>query len=1313
MKNFFVAIVSEGLFSLVALLVIGALIWFGGDYFGFAIRVRIMVLVAVLAIWLVLYLIQRVLAVRRAMRIEAMLRAQASSGQVVQTSASPTDSMQTQFRQGVEALRATRAGKSAVLKMPWFLVMGPPGAGKTTAIRESGLNFPFVGLGHRANAAAGATRSLDWWYADHAVFLDAAGSYISDRKRHAEWLSLIRLLSRTGRARPVDGVVLVVSIAELVALEEDRISDHAQNLRDRIDELSARLVMTFPIHLVFSHCDQLHGFSDFFAHFTSEQRGQAWGCTLDWQDVGPQGLQAKIDEEFRRLSQSLGMHRIEALAAANGADASGDLQRNALLFPIQFALLQRRVSDYIAALTRPNPFQESGRLRGFWLSSAAQGGEPIDRVLSSMGLGKSQSQNVPAAVAATVAPGEQKSYFLNGPFAKIIPADQGLARTTIRAQRQHRRWSTAVALLTMSSSAALGILLIYGYRETSNLIERIIADGTSLRAQTKDSLGDKRELSAQNASLSGALFVNLQRFAARDGIPVTLYPGLQFTRELSEKARAVSARPLVAAYTARVVADLSGRLTNPNRTLAGYEDLHERFRMYLMLCGMVPIDSTVFENMLEHKLFGDDGSVAADQLLYIVTRFPVDEWSVATDSVLVARATTELRDALWVPLTGVEIDQAGATLYPAVELATLMPNRQISAFALDSPQPGYYTQQAWDGFVAHAIEERAQALAQRFAELHIDLDRAAISQRLVDRYRESFANNWRRFPSHVRMTPPRTLDAAITGLGEFGHEGSSYRAFIIAWLQQKALVTGVVEHLAAVPLDEKAEAKKIAWIDQTLNAVGILHAALSNYATACPIDARLGNTAELDKAIAACATFTLRTGEELAAYPEEVPRRAFIIHMRELADNARIALECEPLLEAIKIRPGVAMAISNEDLVRRLQSVGIPEFPRLWSDVLAALSVPRAANPMLASSRLASLSSSQGPFAQTLRAAWRGQRLKSQIIGAQGSVTPEKVWIESVTKALQGLSAAYTVAVDAEPGPRIARTAILKQVAEAFAFADRDINNALASIDDESFRSIVARPLAEIQDDARNHLFALLAIDADQFWDKKIYGLHQREFAATFPFVDVPQDADPDKVTLLLAPKKGSLWEVARFLDAAAEISIKGQPLIRCTEEYHRSLVSATELGNGLFARDKDDLLLAFDAEIRPRAGVFQAEVTIGKDRLRLSENPRNSRSFSIPLSGPTEARIALQVADGRWLEAAEKSRAWGVLRWFQGGTPALDSDGRLVFTWQMTDGPVNGLTKAYLIQLAIDRGPAIAVLSRRAFNAFTFPATITNKPQE
>ena len=74
-----------------------------------------------------------------------------------------------------------RTGKSnarALYDLPWYLIIGPPGAGKTTALVNSGLKFPLAAdNAAMAVQGVGGTRYCDWWFTDEAVLIDTAGRY--------------------------------------------------------------------------------------------------------------------------------------------------------------------------------------------------------------------------------------------------------------------------------------------------------------------------------------------------------------------------------------------------------------------------------------------------------------------------------------------------------------------------------------------------------------------------------------------------------------------------------------------------------------------------------------------------------------------------------------------------------------------------------------------------------------------------------------------------------------------------------------------------------------------------------------------------------------------------------------------------------------------------------------------------------------------------------------------------------------------------------------------------------------------------------
>src|ERR1700728_898729 len=116
-----------------------------------------------------------------------------------------------------------RSGKSnarALYDLPWYLIIGPPGAGKTTALINSGLKFPLAGdNAATAVQGVGGTRYCDWWFTDEAVLIDTAGRYTtqdSDAKAdRRSWLAFLDMLSRNRPRQPLNGVIVVLSLVEL------------------------------------------------------------------------------------------------------------------------------------------------------------------------------------------------------------------------------------------------------------------------------------------------------------------------------------------------------------------------------------------------------------------------------------------------------------------------------------------------------------------------------------------------------------------------------------------------------------------------------------------------------------------------------------------------------------------------------------------------------------------------------------------------------------------------------------------------------------------------------------------------------------------------------------------------------------------------------------------------------------------------------------------------------------------------------------------------------------------------------------------
>src|SRR3954447_26215044 len=69
------------------------------------------------------------------------------------------DQLRQKFQKGLHEFKSR--GKD-LYKLPWYVIIGEPGSGKTEALRHSGIEFP-PGLQDELQGSGG-TVNMDWWF---------------------------------------------------------------------------------------------------------------------------------------------------------------------------------------------------------------------------------------------------------------------------------------------------------------------------------------------------------------------------------------------------------------------------------------------------------------------------------------------------------------------------------------------------------------------------------------------------------------------------------------------------------------------------------------------------------------------------------------------------------------------------------------------------------------------------------------------------------------------------------------------------------------------------------------------------------------------------------------------------------------------------------------------------------------------------------------------------------------------------------------------------------------------------------------------
>ena len=192
--------------------------------------------------------------------------------------------------------------------MPWFVVIGPPANGKSTLLRNSGLNFPFS-IEKDENykiKGIGGTRNCDWWFSDQAIFLDTAGRYTqcSNQTDQREWFSFLASVKKARSKAPLNGIVVTLGLTDLMEFDETELLQTVKNISTRIRELYSKLGHLIPVYFVFTKTDRIQGFENFFSNMSDKEKQQIWGVNLT-QYMQQEDVAEFIKLRFNELVQQL------------------------------------------------------------------------------------------------------------------------------------------------------------------------------------------------------------------------------------------------------------------------------------------------------------------------------------------------------------------------------------------------------------------------------------------------------------------------------------------------------------------------------------------------------------------------------------------------------------------------------------------------------------------------------------------------------------------------------------------------------------------------------------------------------------------------------------------------------------------------------------------------------------------------------------------------------------------------------------------------------------------------------------------------
>ncbi|MDK8874864.1 type VI secretion system membrane subunit TssM [Paracoccus sp. SSJ] len=790
LKAIFRFFLSRGFWTFVGLALLAAAIWFYGPLVSVgeaapleSAEVRALCLGAILVLWLLILLVGQIRAARR----NRMFVTELAAPPPLPDAPDAAAEIGGKFQEILATLARSRLGKRRFLReMPWYVIIGPPGTGKTTALRQSGLNFP-IALNDDLKGVGG-TRNCDWFFTENAVLVDTAGRYTdqsSEPERDAaEWAGFLDLLKRHRGRRALNGVIVALSLDELLG-PEDALRRHAREIRKRLTEIAERLEMQLPVYLMLTKADRLPGFETFFGALTSAERAQVWGATLPV-DALPEP--EAITREFRSLAAVL-EGRLDARLAEDA-----DLPQRAAIFrfPAEFERLEAPLRLLIDTAFGESRYEQTPWLRGFYLSSATQEGSPLDRMLAGMAAGFGLA---PAPVPHR-AMGERRSFFLHDLLAGVIFGEAGLGLFDPRAE-ERRTWiwrGSAVAAALLVLLAGLGFL--FNTMRQSGAVadqQRLLADLAGRLANAAS-----RQAPTEPLDLPVALDAMTEIEAARTpvpGGPLALI-GPSAAAEIEGAARLARERGLRNLLEPRMVAFLEATMW---RQIRDPDFLLGALKAYQMLTGLGPYDRAWLAEWWQEVLpaFAAETPFPTEAArlwqLAALDRLGGDESRIEADPQLVEAA---LQAICTVPLSlrtyrALMSEPEIATLpdwIPAGKAGPLAGQvlTRLSGQTLRQGIPGAFTWQGFHGTVLPMLPGMAEAalndrkvFAGGCAE-SADASAASLQADMMKLYQDDFINAWEGFLRDVRLAPIPDLATATANLKDLASPDSTLKRLLNA-----------------------------------------------------------------------------------------------------------------------------------------------------------------------------------------------------------------------------------------------------------------------------------------------------------------------------------------------------------------------------------------------------------------------------------------------------------------------------------------------------------------------------------------------------
>jgi type VI secretion system protein ImpL len=287
----------------------------------------------------------------------------------------------------------SKVGGQAFAGRSILLVLGPSNSGKTQTLMNSGLDPQLLAGQVRGESTVVPTRVANFWLAQDKIFVELSGRlYDSDQER---WIGLLKVLSgelhrplwnrlwRDEQKVQLRGVVLVHDVQCAMA-PPDSVPTGAQSrvAQERLQAVADVFGATVPVYTIFTKCDAVKYFGEYFGRVPQNEASQAFGYTMAAdQTAVPTRPMPWSEKETRRLTRAFGVvyrHLAERRLLHLLRESDPARKPDIYEFPREFRRIRGVLVQLLTDTFKPDPLKPGPVLRGFYFTGTRMAEAAID-----------------------------------------------------------------------------------------------------------------------------------------------------------------------------------------------------------------------------------------------------------------------------------------------------------------------------------------------------------------------------------------------------------------------------------------------------------------------------------------------------------------------------------------------------------------------------------------------------------------------------------------------------------------------------------------------------------------------------------------------------------------------------------------------------------------------------------------------------------------------------------------------------------------------------------------------------------------------